>query len=147
MPTLIELRDRVHAPTHARCRRSRSYTDLLSNQKVQRLSSQWPTSSGAAIAFLNELRNVLQDDSDLAVDYVYREIDALLRREDFSRVDDILKAMDVQSLPVLPLLAFVSITNAPRSSLSARTSFVGRVRRHLEQIEPNRVGELLVGIE
>lgn len=139
MPDLVDYKNPNRAAAYSlRCHRSRKpdYTDL----RLQ-------MSSALALEFLASLRTWLAQDDDEAIDYIYREVDTFLRKSEFSRVDDILRAVDISSLPVVSLLAFVSITNAPRSLLPARPGFVARVRQHLASVEPNRVEELLAGIE
>jgi hypothetical protein len=87
---------------------------------------------------------LLDDD---AVDVIYAGFDTLLSRSAFAAVDEVLRAVDVTVLSPVKLLAFVSITNAPREHLAARSDFVARVRRHLMTVEPQRVEALLAGIE
>jgi hypothetical protein len=86
-------------------------------------------------------------DPEDAIDLIYAEVDTLLREGSFARVDEILDQVEAASLPVVPLLAFVSITNAARDVLAARHGFVARVRQHLARVEPGRVEELLAGLE
>lgn len=87
-------------------------------------------------------------DEDERIDIVYVGIDSRLRHGRFEEVDEILAGItDVQmaAMPIVCLLAWVSITHAAAHVLPDRPNFLARVRRHLEQVEPNRVEALLQG--
>ena len=84
-------------------------------------------------------------DPDDGLDLIYHEMDALLRDGAFPQVDAILSAIDM-TLPVVYLLAFVSITSAARGHVAWKP-FLDRVREHLSRVEPDRVEELLRGFE
>jgi hypothetical protein len=86
-------------------------------------------------------------DSDDALDLIYTEIDCLLRGASFERVDEILGAVDPSTMVITSLLAFVSITYAPRERLRSRARFVARIREHLTSVDPARVDALLAGLE
>ena len=85
-------------------------------------------------------------DPDDGIDFIYSEIDTLLRRADFMRVDRILMALNMH-LPTVFLLAFLSITSSARQCLPGRTMLVRRVRDHLSATDPTRQRELLDGLE
>jgi hypothetical protein len=100
----------------------------------------------AALAFLEQLRAAIVTDADEALDLVYSTIDELLRQGDFRQVDEMLASVST-SLPIVHLLAFVSISRTARGDLHAWRPLVERVRAHLSKVVPNRVEELLAGFE
>ena len=79
------------------------------------------------------------------LDRIYSEVDALLCDGRFGAVDERLRTTDVASLPVVQLLALVSITEAASDRLAERRPFLARVRQHLTEVEPHRVDALLIG--
>ena len=85
------------------------------------------------------------DDDDDAIDAIYATFDALLCDCDFAEIDAMLAAVDVPGSTIVQLLAYASITNPAASLLRERGAYMARVREHLTEIEPHRVGELLAG--
>ena len=89
-----------------------------------------------------------REDSDDAIAFIYSEVDALLRKGEFGVVANLLSAIAPSEFDFVCLLGFVSITRAARVPLAeARSTFVARVRSHIAQRDPNRVDELLLGLE
>ena len=85
------------------------------------------------------------DDDDDAIDAIYATFDALLCDCDFVEIDAMLAAVDVPGSTIVQLLAYASITHPAASLLRERGAYMARVREHLTEIEPHRVGELLSG--
>ena len=85
------------------------------------------------VALLRKIEAAVATDHDDALEVIYREVDALLRRVSFVQVDDLLRTIEVGALPVVHLLAFTSITYAARDHLRSRGAFVTRVRRRLHE--------------
>jgi len=105
-----------------------------------------PAELSPVFTFLARVRGATTaSDPDDGLDLIYHEIDALLREGAFPQVDAILSAVDM-TLPVVYLLAFVSITSAARVYVAWKP-FLDRVRQHLSRVEPERVEELLRGFE
>lgn len=122
-----------------RCRqRARNYFDLR---------AQNPASPG--VELLGRLREAaLSADIEDGMELIYSEFDSHFSRGSFGDIDDLLSALErVDELPVLHLLAIASITNAARDSLSARASFLARLRSYLVKVDAGRVEELLAGLE
>ena len=86
-------------------------------------------------------------DSDDALDLIYTEIDRLLQNALFEQVDEVLDAIDPSTMAAAPLLAFVSITYAPREHLRSRSQFVARVRERLTTFDAAHADALLAGLE
>lgn len=82
-----------------------------------------------------------------AIDRIYQEVDALLIADSFSRVDEMLDAVDVTAIGTGPALAYATITFAARERLRARVPYVARLREHLTKTRPGDVGALLAGLE
>ena len=146
MTDLLEYKDAIiPGPTRPRCRpaRKRDYTDLRDARDPN--SGRFPVVLSEPLAAL--LCDVAAADEDEALELVYQRVDSLLRAEAFADVDVLLAAVNVESLPTIVSLAFVSITNAARDVLRGRADFVARVRRYFMKVDPARVEELLAGLE
>lgn len=78
---------------------------------------------------------------------IYDRVDQLHREGRFADVDAILEALDVGGSETIVLLAYVSITRPARTELRAREAFVARVRERLTRVDPERVDDLLAGLE
>jgi hypothetical protein len=97
---------------------------------------------------MNLLKRVaLVSDEEDALDLIYGEVDELLCSGKFGDVDGLLGSIPVDSLSVVHLIGFVTITYAAREQLPEWCTFVARVRAHLEGVEPTRVDSLLAGFE
>jgi hypothetical protein len=100
----------------------------------------------APTTLVEHVRQVIADDEDAAIDLIYTTIDAHLRAGQFATVDGVLSAVPLD-LPIVHLLAFVSISRAARDELSSWRPFVRRVRDHLTEVAPERVDRLLAHLE
>lgn len=147
MPSFVELKDDAKPSWMPRCRaRKQDYADLRDPQPGDNpASGRLP--AGQPAPAIDLLRRIASSDPDEAIELIYAEVDALLRADSFTHVDELLGTVDTSALSVVHLLAFVSITYAPRDCLSARAGFVARVRQRFAKVEPDRVEELLAGFE
>lgn len=87
-------------------------------------------------------------DDDAGIDVIYEEVDSMFRAGQFATVDAILAGIDdaaIAALPIVHSLAFLSITCVAAGYLPARPGYLGRVRKYLEVVEPDRVDALLWG--
>jgi hypothetical protein len=97
---------------------------------------------------VHRIEAAIAADADDAVDFIYAEVDQHLRDGAFADVQDLLRALDLAKLDVVHMLAIASITRAAREQLDdARTDYLGRLRRRLAEVDPDRVEELLSGLE
>lgn len=81
-----------------------------------------------------------------ALDLIYQEIDTLLRHSLFELVDKILREVD-RNLPTVILLGFATITCIARKHLGEYVFYVSMLRDELTRRDPNRVNDLLMGLE
>ncbi len=88
----------------------------------------------------------LLDDPEDTGFLIYEAIDALMSAGDFAAVDAFLWE-DWSRLSTLNLLAILSISEAARELLAERSGFAAKVREWLTTREPERVDELLRGLE
>lgn len=89
-----------------------------------------------------EANNDLQD----GVFFIYSTIDELLTHGSFELCDQILRS-NFDNLPVVHLLALLSITLPARHELKQRETFSKRVRTHIMKKDSSRAEELLAGLE
>jgi hypothetical protein len=82
-----------------------------------------------------------------ALDLIYADVNILLLDGAFTEVDELLQDLPVTALPIEHVLAFASITRSADQHLPSRKPFLAKVRKHLEEVHPSRVGELLDGLE
>lgn len=94
---------------------------------------------------LVDARSLIVDGDDDAIDAIYSNVDGLLRAAQFDEVDGLLRAIDADSVPIVRLLAFMSISHVARDRVTAWESFYARVRERIQREHPDRVDELLVG--
>lgn len=152
MPTLMEIKEdrQSQPPLRARCRaphdRRQSYAELRNPGP-----DEGPPSGRFLPPSVDLLKRVLAtSDEDDGIEMIYREVDARLRQGRFTDVDTLLAGIDgaaLTTLPVVYLLAFVSITHAAAEHLHARPTFLARVRAQIAAAEPLAVDELLAGFE
>ncbi|MFI5298177.1 MAG: hypothetical protein ACHREM_08775 [Polyangiales bacterium] len=82
------------------------------------------------------------------LDLVYREVDDRLLAGEFDAVSRILDAVDLEKLTTVVALAFASITRLAAHELTeSRPAFMARLRKILEIVDPERVDDLLQGLE
>ncbi len=84
-------------------------------------------------------------DEDAELLLIYSTVDELLRAGEFEQVDNLLLAQDWRKLPLVQLLAYVSITDAAKHRLKRRHHFMERVKVRLRRETPDRIDELLKG--
>lgn len=80
------------------------------------------------------------------IDVIYTSLDELLRSKKFFICDQLLTE-DFDDLPVVHVLAILSITEPARYVLTNRAGFARRLRKRLTREDPERVDNLLVGLE
>lgn len=78
---------------------------------------------------------------------IFNEIDDLCLNGEFSEVDNILKEVDVTKLNISNMVAFLAITLQARNFLKERINYFKRVKSRLEEIDPERIDNLLKGLE
>lgn len=86
------------------------------------------------------------DGEDPALDFIYGTLDALLRAGDFATVDAVLAAV-VADLSTVALLGLLSITSPAAPSLAQRAPFARDVRAILTDHDPERVDDLMRGLD
>jgi hypothetical protein len=77
---------------------------------------------------------------------VYIRVDEQLNAGRFADVERDLAAVDVATLPVVLLLAWLSITHAAKEHLPGRDAFADAVKTRLEREDPERAEDLLRGL-
>src|SRR5262245_40589331 len=125
MPDLLDLKEENRPTMRPSCRGSRArrhdYTDMRNPRPGERPSSGRISVAPRSVVEplpndllerVRECANAEEPDDGIAL--IYTEVDALLRRGAFPEVDALLGAVDASSLPVVHLLAFVSITCAAK---------------------------------
>lgn len=86
------------------------------------------------------------DTEDPALEFIYPTLDALMCAGDFATVNAVL-ASGVADLSTVALLGLLSITSPAAPSLAQRTTFARDVRAKLTWRYPERVDELMRGLD
>lgn len=81
------------------------------------------------------------------VQRIYSRVDDRLRAGDFAQVDVWLRQALHHRMSTIRTLALVSITRAAKDKLSDREAYVRHARAQFAETDPDRVEELLVGLE
>lgn len=89
---------------------------------------------------------VRRNQPDAAVDILFRHVDDMLLKDEFSRCNALLRAIDLKRLDTNLIVAVLSITVEVSSQLSYRSRFVGRAEKRLQELAPERVERLLSGL-
>ncbi len=110
---------------------------------------QDPAIESEAASFLVTVREIARDDEpEDALDLIYQGVDRFMRGGRFDVCRAIIASADAEALPLVHALAFASITQPAREHLgSSRVGYVARLRDRLLRTDPERVEELLAGIE
>jgi len=90
---------------------------------------------------------VFQSNNEGAVDVIFDQLDQLLLDGDFLKCDEVLREIDVNLLNAHTIIAILSVTLRASKKLENRVDFVSRARQRLEEITPNRVDVLLLGLK
>jgi GNAT superfamily N-acetyltransferase len=85
-------------------------------------------------------------DEDAALDAIYESTDDALCEGRFADVDAALAALDVETVPILFLLGWLSITLAAAELLPSREAFAAKVRARVERDDPEHAEGLLRGL-
>ena len=86
------------------------------------------------------------EDEEDGIDVIYSRVDEAHRRGEFTSVDRVLAGV-WEDLPMIYSLALLSITLPARGELREREGFARRLRARLVRDDPERVEQLLVGLE
>lgn len=97
--------------------------------------------------FLGIFLSAARPSEDDGIELIYEVIDDMMSSGSFALIDDILSAVDVMKFRTTHLLAFLSITFPAKTLLKERARYFARVRSYFEAVEPNRVDQLLAGLE
>lgn len=89
----------------------------------------------------------MEKDDDAKIDLIFDEVDRLYEARGFEAVNEALQKIDVESLEVPLLIAWLGITLSAKEHLPYREKFVKRTREHLQKVEPERVDRLLERLE
>lgn len=82
-----------------------------------------------------------------AVDDIFGWVDGRLRERRFEEIDSLLESMQIEELPTVVLLAFLTITLPVHDQLINRPAFFRRVKELLIEREGSRTESLLRGLE
>lgn len=80
------------------------------------------------------------------LDAIYESTDDALCEGRFADVDAALAALDVEAMPIVLLLGWLSITLAAAELLPSRAAFAAKVRARVERDDPEHASELLRGL-
>jgi len=83
---------------------------------------------------------------DDAVDLLFDPIDDMLLAGEETRADDLLLTIEVKRLDITAMLAVLAVTRPASVALINRAGFLGRVKRRLQQVAPERMESLLSGL-
>lgn len=81
-----------------------------------------------------------------ALDVMFRHINTLLCEDQFSKCNDLLRAIDLQRLDTHLMIGLLSITLAASSILPFRSQLVSNIESRLRKLAPDRVERLLNGL-
>jgi len=81
------------------------------------------------------------------IDAIYGNVDEMLCGAKFAEVDALLDSLNVDAMPVLDRLAYLSITLSATNILTRRADFYQRVRVSIERGDPKHATELLAGLD
>lgn len=95
-------------------------------------------------AFLERLYG-WSDSIERELDFILATFDDLFCEGSFSRVNQILKSIEVDKLDTSILIGFLSFSCCARDELEFYDSFVSLVEEHLKVIEPDRWERLMRG--
>lgn len=93
------------------------------------------------------LDNAAQMSTRRAVDDIFGWVDGRLCERRFEEIDLLLRDMQIEELPTVVLLAFLTITLPVHDQIINRTAFFRRVRELLIEREGSRTESLLRGLE
>jgi hypothetical protein len=106
-----------------------------------------PRDESSSLTWLGDVYSlVAQGRFEAAIDVLFRNVDALLLAGQFSRCNELLRAIDLKRLDTNLLVGALSITVSAADRLPGRAHFVERVARQLEVLAPGRVERLLAGL-
>jgi len=101
----------------------------------------------SAFEFLEEIKQKAGVLSvERLLDFVYEHFDQLLRKHNFSSVDEILLVTDPASLPLDALFTFLVVTFPAGHELKNRADFFSRAKKYLIE-EKNLREDILNGLE
>lgn len=99
-----------------------------------------------ALSLIRQIRSRALGDEDEGVFFIYDNVDSLLAQGSFLTCDRLLRE-HFDDLPLIFELALLSITWPAKDALSHRASFAQRLRARLTREDPERVEDLLSGLE
>jgi hypothetical protein len=100
-------------------------------------------------AFLAEIsRLAAAAQEDAAMDAIFDHVNALLMAGQFARCDELLRLIDVDKVPPVLLISFLTITAPAKDKLAERGHFYDRAKAEIVRRRgPETTARLLVGLE
>jgi hypothetical protein len=108
-----------------------------------------PTALRDPPTFLAEMyRLAAAGQEDAAMDTVFDHVNTLLMAGLFAHCDQLLRTVEVEKLPPVLLISFLTITAAARSKLAERVAYYGRAKTEITRRRGEEAAaRLLAGLE
>lgn len=97
--------------------------------------------------FLEKLYQFDKNKIDSTIDFIFDYFDDAFLNNNFQECDDILEKLDLNKIPIVLMISFLTITLAAKSKLKNRINFYKKVEEKIKEKEPEKLKDLLYGLE
>ena len=88
-----------------------------------------------------------QGDEDGALDLIYDSVYEMCRVGEFMKLNEFLRCIRLEDCSINIWLGILTSTHPAKNKLPYRSEFFTKVKDHLKETDPNRVEDLLRGLE